>query len=294
MAGANNYKLLIEGELSTKNIELRILELQKKTKLILNFELNQNDIQKLNGILDKLRGGGNTIGKIKLFEDDAGGISKALIEYKNQAGQIEKTTKSINSEVIHTKERYIELAKIEAQIAKIEKDRVILTAKNADEMARAALNAEKFLAKSANMNQKDSSVMAAVSTAQQIKVAVSQGDIAKVRELNNQLAIQKSALSGVKSGIDSWASGMKNAIKQTIEYSLSIGLVYGALNQLKQGIQYVIDLNKQMTNIQVLQVEGAKTPEEVGALALQYNNLAKEMGATTIEVASGSVEWLFN
>jgi len=49
---------------------------------------------------------------------------------------------------------------------------------------------------------------------------------------------------------------------------------------------------KEMTKIQVLQAEGAQTPAEIRALAQSYNALAKEMGATTIEVASGSVEWL--
>ncbi len=99
-------------------------------------------------------------------------------------------------------------------------------------------------------------------------------------------------VQGSTKSIATWTDGLSNAISRTLQYATSIGLVYGALNQIKQGIQYVKDLNKEMTNIQVLQVTGAQTPEEVNALALSYNRLARELGATTIEVAQGSVEWL--
>jgi TP901 family phage tail tape measure protein len=54
----------------------------------------------------------------------------------------------------------------------------------------------------------------------------------------------------------------------------------------------VSELNKEMTKIQVLQVGGAKSNEQIASLALQYNGLAKELGATTLEVTKGSVEWL--
>ena len=47
-----------------------------------------------------------------------------------------------------------------------------------------------------------------------------------------------------------------------------------------------------MIKVQVLQAEGAQSKEEIDALARSFNGLAKELGATTIEVAQGSVEWL--
>jgi TP901 family phage tail tape measure protein len=81
-------------------------------------------------------------------------------------------------------------------------------------------------------------------------------------------------------------------MRQTIEYAASVGLVFGALRQLKEGIQYVSDLNKELVNIQVLQQTGAQTNEEIAQLAVGFNDLARGMGATTIEVAKGSTEWL--
>ena len=81
-------------------------------------------------------------------------------------------------------------------------------------------------------------------------------------------------------------------MKQTLAYATSLGSLRQAQRLLADGIKYIIELNKEMVSIQVLQVEGAQTPEEINSLAKSFNNLAKEMGATTIEVAQGSVEWL--
>jgi TP901 family phage tail tape measure protein len=114
----------------------------------------------------------------------------------------------------------------------------------------------------------------------------------QITELNNKLKVQEAALSKISGSIRSWGEAMKNAIKQTVVYTLTIGSVRAALDQVKQGMQYILELNNEMTKIRVLQVEGASSPEEINKLALSYNALAKEMGVTTLEVASGSVEWL--
>ena len=289
MAGNNNYKLLIEGELSTKNVQATISAFQKKATIFFNLDLNSTSVQKLNKILDDLKAKGNTIGKIKLFENDKGGINSAIIEYKNQAGQVEKITRSINSGVKITKERYVDVAKAVAGIAKVEQDRLKLNAKQADEMARAAQNAEKFLSKYSSANKNDSRVSEGMSIAQQLKVAASTGDIDSVRKLSSQLDIAKASLSGVNQGIRGWTASLGNAIKQTVSYSLSIGLVYGALKQFQDGIEYVKELNKELVNIQLVTGD---TTENTAKLAVEYNNLAKEMGATTLEVTRGSLEFI--
>ena len=93
----------------------------------------------------------------------------------------------------------------------------------------------------------------------------------------NQFAQTTRHVEGSTKSLSHWTDGLSNAISRTLQYATSIGLVYGVLNQLKQGIQYIIDLNKEMTNIQVLQVDGAKTTAQIDSLALSFNNLAKEL-----------------
>lgn len=85
------------------------------------------------------------------------------------------------------------------------------------------------------------------------------------------------------------ATEMGAVIRRTLESAATLGLMYGALNQLRQGVQYIKDLDKELTNVQVVT---GMSQESVEELARGYNGLAKEMGVTTLEVAKGSLEWL--
>ena len=195
------------------------------------------------------------------------GIRDATIEYVNTLGQAEKRWLGINSEVNKVSVRTIDFGK---------------------ELDRALLSAQKFLEKSKTMADTPQ-VLAAKGTANAIISAVKQDDINKVRELTREFQINKAALEASRTTVRSWAEGLKHAMIQTVEYTLSIGLLHSALAQLRQGIQYVTDLNKEMVATQVIQAEGAQTPEEIAALGNEYNGLAKELGATTIEVAKGMI-----
>jgi len=85
------------------------------------------------------------------------------------------------------------------------------------------------------------------------------------------------------------ATEMGAVIRRTLESAATLGLMYGALNQVRQGIQYIKDLDKELTNVQVVT---GMSQESVESLGMEYNTLAKEMGATTLEVARGSLEFL--
>lgn len=57
----------------------------------------------------------------------------------------------------------------------------------------------------------------------------------------------------------------------------------------KEAYQTIVDLNKSMTDVQMVTGESA---EQTAELAHQYSQMAKELGATTTEVANGAAEWL--
>jgi len=67
-----------------------------------------------------------------------------------------------------------------------------------------------------------------------------------------------------------------------------MGAVYGTLRSIKEGIKYVSDLNKELTNIQIVT---GMTGAETKVLAGDYNRLASVMGVQTAEIAKGSLEW---
>ena len=288
MAGSN-YKLLIEARLDPAQVQAQIAALSAKNQMLINVKFNTGDLANLKAQLDQIEAAGNKLTKITIFGDKTGGIKQAAVEYLNVNKNLVKTTLDVNKGVIVQQQTIQNIAKDEAAIVKIEEQRAALLAKQADEMAAMQLTARKFLARSGSMDVTNPRVAAAVATAQGM---VSETDINKLREMNNQLAIQKSALVANRTAFDSWIFGMKNAIKQTIEYAISVGLIYGALAQLREGIKFVADLNKELVSIQVLQTEGAKTSEEIAQLAVNFNDLGRAMGATTIEIAKGSVEWL--
>lgn len=270
MASNSSYTLLLQGKIDTKSLDADIKAYSSKSLLVLKASLNKTDVSKIESELERIKNLGGELGKISIFKGDDGKLTKAVINYRDSIGSAVRETLKFN-DGIKTLET---------------------TTQNYDkELTRVALNAEKFLARAENL-AKTPTVNNAVNIAKDLQSAVQEGDIAKVRKLNDELAIAKARLTTGRTALDSWKEGLKNAIKQTIEYATSIGLVYGALRKIGDGIQYVKDLNKEMTNIQVLGIEGARNADQIAGLADKYNALAKEMGATTLEVAQGSVEWL--
>lgn len=86
---------------------------------------------------------------------------------------------------------------------------------------------------------------------------------------------------------------LKSSFKDYFNNFMSYGLVNNAINAMttaiRQSIDTVIELNTAMTDVQMVTGESA---EQTAELAHQYSQMAKELGATTTEVANGAAEWL--
>lgn len=323
MAG-NNYKILLGTELDIKSglAKAKLEAARESVKINLKFEVGDDgkviaDIDGIQKRFEEIRKTTDSMASMTAKKNPLGVVDQYTLNYidqfKNKYSEIYKlvskpVTKTIfDPETNKTKQitemvqewqkvekvtdgvqaRQKELERTQKEYNKSIQQTEKLRAKELDEMERAAKQADLFLAKSKNLAGTPS-VQAAVSKANELKVAVSEGDIAKVRRLKDELDLAKAALQTGRTGLDSWSEGLRNSIKQTIEYATSIGLVYGALSQLKQGIQYLSDLDKEMTAIQLVT---GYTDDQVGNLSLQFNDLAKNLGATTLEVAKGSTEW---
>lgn len=85
-----------------------------------------------------------------------------------------------------------------------------------------------------------------------------------------------------------FTKSMIDAAKTALQYSLGLGLIYKAMAQVGDAVQYIKDLDKEMRNIQIV---ADYTSDEIQGLAGDFNDLAKEMGVTTLAVAQGSLEW---
>lgn len=79
------------------------------------------------------------------------------------------------------------------------------------------------------------------------------------------------------------------AFKKFMVWAAVSGVVYEVIGAVKKSIEYVSALDKEITSLRMVTGMSA---EEANKMALSYNKLAKELGATTLEVAKGSLEWM--
>ena len=110
---------------------------------------------------------------------------------------------------------------------------------------------------------------------------------------------QAQNLQRVSAQAKAHAQDMGTLNKDYGKFSATVGnifkyiITYQLYNRMIEGIQNAIDimkdLDKAFTDIQMVTMD---SKEQIYDLSLEYNNLAKEMGATTQEVAEGATEWL--
>lgn len=80
---------------------------------------------------------------------------------------------------------------------------------------------------------------------------------------------------------------MNEAIKKSVTWGISMGLLYGSLRKFKDGIQIVKDLDAELTQVAITT---GKTREETKQLALEYAQLGREMGKTVAEISKVNTE----
>ena len=107
-------------------------------------------------------------------------------------------------------------------------------------------------------------------------------------ELRNKTSQVNDTFRTTTSSTDNFATSMGKIIGKIALWGVATGLLYGSLHQLQEGVQYVKDLNREMTNIGLV---SGQTTEQLSGLATELNNKAKELGASTLDTAKGYVEW---
>ena len=99
----------------------------------------------------------------------------------------------------------------------------------------------------------------------------------------------RTAVGSMGKDTANFSQEMQTAIKRTIEWSIAMGAVYGTINQIKQGIKFINELDSTLTDIQIV---SGMTKEETRQLTDEYNRLAQQLGSTTQAVAQGSLEFI--
>lgn len=119
------------------------------------------------------------------------------------------------------------------------------------------------------------------------QVAQIEAEAQATRKLNS-LKIQ-----GQKGGAQSIFDVIKGGVKQTITRMFDYTGVYRVLNKIMASFQNIIGLSKELdTAMFNLRVVSGDSREEAKGLISDYNDLAKQLGATTVEIANAANEWM--
>ena len=242
----------------------------------------------------------NAIGQTKT------GVTEMTVKWRDALGNIFTTTEKITSEVSNLGAGYRKVAQdaakytVGAQSEELQKyyDSRL---KDFDSMSK---RAQEWSIRAETMGDKEKQAIQKTSAALKQKIelyrqGVQSGNVGGLGALETEIRKENQALNDniaatkrAATGVRGWIESVENAVKQTVSYTFSIGALRSAQMLLNDAIQHAIELNKEMVNIQLLQAQGAQSDTEIKNLATSYNNLARQMGVTTGEVAKGSVEWL--
>lgn len=130
----------------------------------------------------------------------------------------------------------------------------------------------------------------------QIKMRVSSKhgtDMLKQQQLiidENTQSIYKydESLKPIPGRLFDWANAMKTAMVRSVQWAISMELLYGNLRKLREGVQYIQDLEHETQQIQMVT---RMTTAQVNELTRSYSKLADELGSTTLDVTKSATEF---
>lgn len=108
-------------------------------------------------------------------------------------------------------------------------------------------------------------------------------------KLNKKTGEQETLIRASSKATQTFAEKIKEAMVASTLWAVAMGVLYGTLRKVKEGVQFVYDLDNQMKNIQMVT---GYTNEEIKDLARSYNRLAGEISSNTMAVAEAAEEWL--
>lgn len=110
-----------------------------------------------------------------------------------------------------------------------------------------------------------------------------------VSTADNKLRMYNQTQSDVLNTQQSLGQMLSSALERSLVWGTSIQIINGFKEAVSDCIQYVEDLDKALTDIQTVTMY---TDSQMQSLANTYNEIAQNLGRTTLEVTDSAVEWL--
>ena len=114
-------------------------------------------------------------------------------------------------------------------------------------------------------------------------------DFDGIRRINTELTTLKKRMDVAGIGAQTFGQKFSAALKKFWQYFNVSSIVMNLANSLRQMWTNVVELDSAMTD---LQVASGKNRNEIEQMIVAYHDLAKEIGATTLEVAQAADTWL--
>lgn len=112
--------------------------------------------------------------------------------------------------------------------------------------------------------------------------------VSKLKELSAAAKVADANFQGLSGGIKTTSFNLLDAAKSIGITVTAMQAMQFVLGQIKDGVEYIKSLDKELTNIRLVT---GQSKESVYELGKEYNQTAKELGVTTLEIAKSSVEF---
>jgi len=263
----NKLSILIKGKLDISDLsQVKIDQQLKNLKINLKstLDLSQQSIDKFKQDVDKLAKSVKI--NLQVIVDQAT-INNAQRTVQASMGRLTNANRNSSSNILNAQD-------IENQVKRIN-----------NSLDRLKINKDKVFS--------DTRVSSEVVKLREMENSFRRGEVS-ARQYGLQLDTLRTRVAQVSgefrnSNRDGYAFSqmLTLAAKKIAIWGISTNLVYGSLNQLKNGILFITELDNSLNQVRIVT---GKTQVEVEKLAQSYNKLGKEMSVSTKEIASTSAD----
>lgn len=121
-----------------------------------------------------------------------------------------------------------------------------------------------------------------------LQTAITNGDGAAVRQLREEFRLLQSEARATGNVGKTFAQSFTSSLGSVAKFAASYVSLYRVFNELKQGVQTVVELDNALVD---LQKTSTATPKQLNSFYKEANNIAKQYGTTTQQIIQGAADW---
>ena len=120
-----------------------------------------------------------------------------------------------------------------------------------------------------------------------LQTAITNGDGAAVRQLREEFRLLQSEARATGNVGKTFAQSFTSSLGSVAKFAASYVSLYRVFNELKQGVQTVVELDTALVD---LQKTSTATPKQLDSFYKEANNIAKQYGTTTQQIIQGAAD----